>query len=63
MKGDERILSLDHYEHGIVINALNNLRNGLIGERRPTDAVDDLLLKTIDAPYRKAKHRGQHAAR
>lgn len=63
MKEDERILNLDHYEHGIVINALNILRNGLIGERRPTDAVDDLLLKTIDAPYRKAKHRSPHAAR
>ncbi|MGG1639053.1 hypothetical protein [Paenibacillus sp. NRS-1760] len=63
MKEDERILNLDHYEHGIVINALNTLRNGLIGERRPTDAVDDLLLKTIDAPYRKSKHRSPHAAR
>lgn len=63
MKEDKRILSLDHYEHGIVINALNTLRNGLIGERRPTDAVDDLLLKAIDAPYRKTKHRSQHAAR
>lgn len=63
MKEVERILNLDHYEHGIVINALNTLRNGLIGERRSTDAVDDLLLKTIDAPYRKAKHRSPHAAR
>lgn len=50
-------------EHGIVINALNNLRNGLIGERRPTDAVDELLLKAIDAPYQKTKRRSQHAAR
>jgi len=63
MKDDERILKLDHYEHGIVINALNTLRNGLIGERRSTDAVDDLLLKTIDAPCRKAKQRSPHAAR
>lgn len=63
MREDERILILDHYEHGIVINALNNLRNGLIGERRPTEPVDDLLLKTIDAPYRKMKPRSPNAAR
>ena len=50
MKKQERILSLNHYEHGIVIHALNALRNDLIGEKRPTDAVDDLLLKMIDAP-------------
>ncbi|UQZ86430.1 hypothetical protein SK3146_05723 [Paenibacillus konkukensis] len=63
MKEEERILCLDHYEHGIVINALNTLRNGLIGERRSTDAVDDLLLKAIDAPYNKGKYRRQHASR
>lgn len=60
---EERILNLDHYEHGIVINALHALRNGLIGEHRPTDAVDDLLLKAIDAPYQKIKRRSHNEAR
>jgi len=59
---EERILSLDHYEHGIVVRALNTLRNDLIGEQRPTDAVDDLLLKAIHAPY-SHKRRGNHEAR
>ena len=63
MKEEERILRMDHYEHGIVINALNTLRNDLIGQRRPTDPVDNLLLKAIEAPHQKLKHRGQHAAR
>lgn len=63
MKMEERILNLDYYEHGIVIHALNTLRNDLIGERRPTDAVDDLLLKTMDAPYQKNKRRGNREAR
>lgn len=63
MKSEERILSLDHYEHGIVINALNKLRNDLISERRPTDAVDDLLLKTMDAPYQRTKRRSRHETR
>jgi len=53
MKEEERVLTLDDYEYGVVVNALNELRNGLIKEERPTDAVDELLLKTIDAPTKK----------
>ena len=39
----------------MVINALNEMRNDLIGENRPTDAVDDVLLKAIDAPTKKVR--------
>ena len=52
-KEEMRILTLDPYEHGVVINALNDMRNDLIGEERTTDIVDELLLKTIDAPRRR----------
>ena len=54
-KEEKRVLTLDKYEHGVVINALNETRNDLIGENRPTDAVDDVLLKAIDAPTRKVR--------
>lgn len=57
MKQEERVITLDNYEYGVVVNALNDMRNDLIEEQRPTDAVDDLLLKTIDAPTRKQKRR------
>ena len=63
MKEEERVLTLDHYEHGVMVNALNELRNDLIEEQRPTDAVDELLLKTIDAPTKKLKRRSQDEAR
>ena len=52
-KEEKRILALDKYEHGVVINALNEMRNDLIGEERPTDIVDEVLLKAIDAPRRR----------
>ena len=54
-KGEKRILKLDRYEHGVVINALNEMRNDLIEEKRPTDIVDEVLLKAIDAPTRKVR--------
>lgn len=54
-KKEKRVLMLDKYEHGVVINALNEMRNDLLEEQRPTDAVDDVLLKTIDAPVKKVR--------
>lgn len=63
MKQEERVLTLDGYEYGVVVNALNELRNDLIEEQRPTDAVDELLLKTIDAPTKKQKRRKLDEAR
>lgn len=54
-KGEKRILELDRYEHGVVISALNEMRNDLIGEKRSTDIVDEVLLKAIDASTRKAR--------
>ena len=58
-KEEKRVLELDRYEHGVVIHALNEMRNDLIGESRPTDIVDELLLKTIDAPTKKGKLRDE----
>ena len=58
-KEEKRVLELDRYEHGVVINALNEMRKDLIGEDRPTDIVDEILLKTIDAPTKKVKSRDE----
>ena len=52
-KQEKRVLTLDRYEHGIVVNALNEMRNDLLEEERPTDIVDEVLLKVIDAPRRR----------
>ncbi|WP_369523093.1 hypothetical protein [Anaerofustis stercorihominis] len=46
---------MDHYEQGIMINALNELRNRLITEKRPTDAVDELILKTANAKRKRLR--------
>ena len=58
-KEEKRILTLDEYEHGVVVNALNDMRNGLIREDRPTDFVDEVLIKAIDAPKKKVKCRDE----
>jgi len=47
----------DEYERGIIINALNDKRNALIRDGRYTDAVDELLLKVINAKQKRFKIR------
>jgi len=42
-------LEIDEYEQGILINALNILRNLQIRDGRPTDPVDELIMKIIDS--------------
>ncbi|MBP3897846.1 MAG: hypothetical protein J6D57_08495 [Mogibacterium sp.] len=43
-----RKLEIDEYEQGMLINALNLLRNQQIREKRPTDPIDDLIMKIIE---------------
>lgn len=45
----KRMIALDEYEQRILIRALNDLRTQLIEEERPTDAVDELILKVYES--------------
>ena len=58
-KEEKRVLTLDKYEHGVVVNALNEMRNDLLEEQRSTDIVDEVLLKAIDAPTTKVRGRDE----
>lgn len=58
---EKHVLELDRYERGVVINALNDMRNDMIGEDRPTDIIDEVLLKAIDAPVKKVRSRTDEA--
>lgn len=49
MSDGKRILELDRYEHSLLLHSLNEQRNQMLKEQEPTDAVDAILLKLIDA--------------
>ncbi|MDF1494555.1 hypothetical protein [Caproiciproducens sp. CPB-2] len=59
MKEEKRIVALDDYEEGAVITALNDMRNKEIAEENPTDFVDELMLKILHAPLKKARGRDE----
>ena len=48
-------IALDGYERGTIINCLNEKRNKLIAEGKFTDAVDEVLLKILNAKQKKFK--------
>jgi len=47
------ILKLDDFEHRVLVNALNSMRNKLIQEGQYDDALERLIIKVIDAPVKK----------
>ena len=55
MRSQKYYISIDEKERRIILNALNELRNRLLAEGRYTDAVDDVLIKVVNAPIRKFK--------
>ena len=58
--GDETAtIELDRYERGAVLTALNDERNRLIGEQRPTDTVDDVLIKLARAKPKRRDGRNE----
>ena len=55
MLSQKYYIAIDEKERRIILNALNELRNRLLAEGRYTDAVDDVLIKVVNAPIRKFK--------
>lgn len=52
MKEKQYYVALDDYEHGIVIDSLNEKKKDLKNEGKTTDAVDDLIVKIGYAPQK-----------
>ncbi|MBR0348011.1 MAG: hypothetical protein IIX16_00055 [Clostridia bacterium] len=50
MKDEKRLITVDSFEHNLLINGFNEFRNSLLEQEQPTEDVDKLLLKIIDAP-------------
>ena len=48
-------IALDDYERGTIINCLNEKRNKLIADSKYTDAIDEVLLKILNAKQKKFK--------
>ncbi len=63
MAEEKYVVTLDDFEQRLMVSGLADFRNGLIREAKPTEDVDDLLLKVIDAPTKKQKRKADREAR
>lgn len=63
MAEEKRVVTLDDFEQRLMVNGLTDFRNDLLRADKPTEDVDDLILKVIDAPTKKEKRRADREAR
>ena len=57
------VVELDDFEQSLMVSGLADFRNDLIRDEKPTEDVDDLILKVIDAPTKKEKRKADREAR
>jgi len=60
---EKKVLTLDSSEQQLMVRSLYELRNSQIQKDGPTEDVEDLLLRVIDAPTKKEKRRMNREAR
>lgn len=63
MANEKVVVELDDFEQRLMVSGLADFRNDLIRDEKPTEDVDDLILKVIDAPTKKEKRRADREAR
>lgn len=63
MTEDKVVVTLDSFEQRLMVSALTDFRNDLIQAEQPTEDVDGLLLKVIDAAPLKERKKAARAAR
>ena len=63
MEEEKRVVELTNFEYRLMVGGLASFRNDLIREEKPTEDVNELLLKVIDAPKKKRLGRSGGDAR
>ena len=63
MTDTKRVLTVDDFEHRLLVGCLNKARNEYIEEGKPVEDVNELLIKAIDAPTQKEKRKLDREAR
>ena len=63
MSDTKRVITVDDFEHRLLVGCINKARNDYMDEGMPIDDVNDLLIKTIDAPTKKEKRSRDFEAR
>ena len=63
MAEEKKVLTLDEFEQRLMVSGLMEFRNDLLKDDKPTEDINDLILKVIDAPTKKEKRRAEREER
>ena len=63
MAEGKKVLTLDEFEQRLMVSGLMDFRNDLLKDDKPTEDINDLILKVIDAPTKKEKRRAEREER
>ncbi len=63
MADEKVVVTMEDYEQRLAVKGLMEFRTDLLEEDMPTEDLDDLILKIIDAPTRKEKRKADREAR
>lgn len=63
MAEKKKVVTLDDFEQRLMVSGLMDFRNDLLRDEKPTEDINDLILKAIDAPTKKEKRRADREAR
>ena len=63
MAEEKKVVTLDDFEQRLMVSGLLDFRNDLLRDEKPTEDINDLILKVIDAPTKKEKRRADREAR
>lgn len=63
MRDEKRVVTLNGFEQRLMVAGLTGFRNDAIRDGKPTEDLDGLILKVIDAPTKREKRRADREAR
>ena len=63
MRDEKRVVTLNGFEQRLMVAGLADFRNDAIRDGKPTEDLDGLILKVIDAPTKRQKRRADREAR
>lgn len=63
MADEKKVLTLDEFEQRLMVSGLMDFRNDLLKDEKPTEDINELILKVIDAPTKKERRRAEREER
>ena len=63
MRDEKRVVTLNGFEQRLMVAGLTDFRNDALRDGKPTEDLDGLILKVIDAPTKRQKRRADRGAR